>query len=1315
MSRQPSPAPETAPGRRRGRAWLRVLASVLLWLMMTALLAIALAVAAARYAADNIDRYRPQLEEVLSQYLGQQVNIDRLSASWQGVDPVVQAEGVSIAHRDRPDGSAVSLQQILLRLDGLRSVLRLGLVFERMEADGLDLVVAREENGRVAIDGLTLPQAGPGLAGVPELDTDQWLEPQRWLDELSRRISDPHIRLTHLTVGLKVPESDTLFVDIPQLDLAYQDDRMSASGRAMRQGTLDQLATFSVIGRDLFEGRFSGRMWAEVTPGGFFESLTRGLQWRHFQLEQLDASARTWLTFDQGRLQRLNGHVDVERLELRSELDGLAPVEDFSARVGWRRTDDGGSFHVRELGWRWQDDRVEGVSGRIDYDRLHFRVRAGDVPLGPLARLALASDLLPARAQYHAAGLGPEGLLSTFHMTIPRTFPKEFELAATLDGVAVESHQGAPGGANVDGQLWLDRHGGQVQVDGEDMMLHFPELFAGPWSLGHAAGRVGWRLDGGIIRVFARDLRMAYGENTRLEGAFDLRLDRYGEDNLGLKVSLRDGDAAMLPDFVPVGAVAPELYEWLTTAIREGEITHGEFYGHGQIGQDAPPASFSTAMEYRFRNGRIAYDPDWPEVTDADGVVRIHNGNMRVTLDRASTGGLALDRGEVEVVPGEQAPVVNVSARTRVNGDQVAYWLGETPLGSMAGEAAGALSVSGDYDVDLGLAIPLATGRDVGVDASLSTENGSVYYPEQDLRWQDIRGDLAYSTSDGFSDAPLSATFLGQQVSVSLGGEPDQGSLTINQQGQTDIRTLASRLAPAGQELAGIEGRLPYSATLELSSRTVPRLRVDASGAGLWSEWPAPLTREAGPEERIEALIRWPDNDRLQVEGHWGDRLAVALEWRQQAFHAGQVVLGGGAAFLPDAPGLLIRADVDRFAPGQWRHWLEEYGVAGTGDSSGAANGGGGFGWLSRIELAAETLVLGDHTLPGVKATLTPEGGGWLITTDSERATGEVRIPASGDRVRVDMDRLRLARSGDDSGEAPALLTPTEQLDAFRSMAAGQWPEVDVHIEQLWLQDDPAGAWSFLLSPSPDQVTLRDLQGQIGSLGFDGQVRWGVASGEEMTLLQGVLEGGGLEDLEALLGSQAPLTNERSVIDLDIAWPGRPDQFAASRLNGEFSLRLDDGMILKNNDTAQLFRLFNLLNTDTLQRRLSFDFSDLYEAGVAFDAISGKATLEHGVLRWNPDLQLAGPSGALRLSGLTNLADETLNMRLVVILPLTQNLPLAAILMGASPPVGGALFVLDKLLGEPLSKLTSATYSVGGSWDDPEVRLRNIFDSGNQE
>jgi uncharacterized protein YhdP len=52
------------------------------------------------------------------------------------------------------------------------------------------------------------------------------------------------------------------------------------------------------------------------------------------------------------------------------------------------------------------------------------------------------------------------------------------------------------------------------------------------------------------------------------------------------------------------------------------------------------------------------------------------------------------------------------------------------------------------------------------------------------------------------------------------------------------------------------------------------------------------------------------------------------------------------------------------------------------------------------------------------------------------------------------------------------------------------------------------------------------------------------------------------------------------------------------------------------------------------------------------------------------------------------------------------------LLLGAGAPIGGALFVLDKILGDPLSKLTSATYSVTGSWSEPEVDLQGVFGAG---
>ena len=168
--------------------------------------------------------------------------------------------------------------------------------------------------------------------------------------------------------------------------------QMSASGRAMRQGTLDQLATFSIKGRGLFEDGFSGQVWADITPGGVLEVMTRGLEWRNFQLRELDANATTWLTFKNGQLEQVNGRLHMPLLGLDNDMTSLAPLEDVSARLGWRRTEEGGSLHVRDLKWRWQDEVATGMAMRLDHDRLHLWMSAVDVPVGPLVHMAVVSN-----------------------------------------------------------------------------------------------------------------------------------------------------------------------------------------------------------------------------------------------------------------------------------------------------------------------------------------------------------------------------------------------------------------------------------------------------------------------------------------------------------------------------------------------------------------------------------------------------------------------------------------------------------------------------------------------------------------------------------------------------------------------------------------------------------------------------------------------------------------------------------------------------------------------------------------------------------
>jgi uncharacterized protein YhdP len=363
------------------------------------------------------------------------------------------------------------------------------------------------------------------------------------------------------------------------------------------------------------------------------------------------------------------------------------------------------------------------------------------------------------------------------------------------------------------------------------------------------------------------------------------------------------------------------------------------------------------------------------------------------------------------------------------------------------------------------------------------------------------------------------------------------------------------------------------------------------------------------------------------------------------------------------------------------------------------------------FDARVDYLQLGSSRLSDINISALDLDKQWTVRLDSDLVSGRIEVPNDGSELTVDLQHLNLPRN-DSQDPAPSAAASVDS-GAAAELRPQDWPSANVRIAQLALAGEPLGQWSFLLRPQAGGVSIESIEGKLESLALAGEFNWLLQGQNQVSRFKGSVTGGELAELGGLFGADVPLENLATNIELVLEWPGRPDQFGLKQLSGDISMTLEDGVILQQNNSAQLFRVFNLLNTDTLWRRLQLDFSDLYERGVAFDALSGKAQIANGLLTLNPELQIVGPSGAFKLSGTTDMASESLDMRLVVVVPLTQNLPLAALLLGAGAPIGGALFVLDKILGDPLSKLTSASYKVSGTWDEPKTSLQGVFGAGN--
>jgi len=145
-----------------------------------------------------------------------------------------------------------------------------------------------------------------------------------------------------------------------------------------------------------------------------------------------------------------------------------------------------------------------------------------------------------------------------------------------------------------------------------------------------------------------------------------------------------------------------------------------------------------------------------------------------------------------------------------------------------------------------------------------------------------------------------------------------------------------------------------------------------------------------------------------------------------------------------------------------------------------------------------------------------------------------------------------------------------------------------------------------------------------------------------------------------------------------------------------------NGRIVEAGTSANFLRIFGILNLNTVIKRLKLDFSDLLESGIAFDRVAASYFLQDGVATSQEPLKLEGSSTSVEMSGTIDLTNESLQQKMFVSIPLTSNAPLAALLL-ATPQVAGIAFVVDKLLGKQLAKLTALRYNISGPWDNPKI------------
>lgn len=1296
----------------------------------------------------RIDEFRPRLEHLASRAMAAPVTIDAIAAESNGLVPSVSLRDVRV--HDPAGRSGLHVPRVLVAF----SVLSLAQGrLEQLVIDEPALELRRTTDGRLLVGGIDLSGDADGNGAAAD-----WFFSQpeflvrggrvRWVDE--RRAAPPvELSDVQLVVRNGYGRHQLRLDATPAADWG---DRFTLIGQ-FRQRVFSR--------HPGFWREWDGHGYADfkrIDVSRLRAYADMQADWG-VDVQNGHGAVRLWLDARQGALTAATADVALGAVAARfgPQLEPLA-FASLTGRLGWRDPGSGAEVSTRNLhfvdadGLAWPGGNVQlsyrGGDGRPAGGEL-----TGDkLDLAALAKIARRLPLPPAVHQ-RLADHPVQGLVERIQARWdgPLDAPADWRLTTRVSGLGVAPRpaparadgvpvEGVPGIERAVLDLDANPAGGQATLAIRDGALTFPGVFAEPRiPLAELALKSRWRVQGEQIDVDVDQLTLRNADAT---GNFKARWQTLAGQQgaarfpgvLDLTGTFSRANGARVHRYLPLGIPA-SARDYVRSAVVRGEARDFAVRVKGDLNHvgDSQPAPGS---EFRFagqvQGVTLAYvpralqpegQPPWPPLEDLAGELVFDHNSMQVK--NAS--------GRVQGHPGWQFTRVQAGIadlhHTRVLVDAegrgtLASALGivnASPVAGFIDHALDRASASGDAGLRLKLDLPINRIRDARVDGRATLAGNDLRITPDSPRLGQAQGVVTFNDS-GFALQDARARLLGGEARLSGGTSTAPGGplVVLRASGTASAEALREMAdwapLPAVARLA--TGSAAYEAQIGFRAGE-PDVLVTSDLRGMAFDLPAPLAK---PTDAAWPL-RYESGAVAGATGRQRHRVAVAeqltLELERDAA-SGRVqrgVIGVGPQAQPQlvlpASGVVARVNLPRLQTDVWETAL---GKLFGDDTAAAARADGGFvptAWSLRVG----ELQVDERTLHDVVASGTRDGATWRADVQARELAGRVEYSDGGsDRAGKVVARLsRLSIPAGSVGEDESML----------ARPPANMPALDVVVEQFELRGKKLGRLE-IEAVNHDVAAARQTSAlqewELKKLAVRAPEATFVASGQWAALVRGApppldprapRERGDprrtaldfkldIRDAGALLARldmPGVLARGKGTMEGSLDWRGAPLSPHYPSMAGKVHLDIGAGQFLKADPGVA--KLLGVLSLQSLPRRLTLDFRDVFSAGFAFDFIRGDVDVARGIATTN-NLQMKGTSAAVLMDGSADIDKETQNLRVLVVPELDAGTA-ALVATAINPAIGIGAFVAQLVLKRPLVQAATREFRVGGRWDDPQV------------
>lgn len=1217
----------------------------------------------------NVGHYQGRIEAAVTRAIGLPVRIDHIDANWAGLNPRLSLGGVAVL--DRRGRQAFALE----RVEGVlswRSLWHLRPMLASLAVDGPVLHVHRDKAGRISVGGVeTEGESDPGLA--------EWVLAQPhirirdaivvWEDEL--RLAPPLI-LEDLQLGIDNRGERHRFglTAAPPAHLAARIDI-----RGEIRGSLDEALE-----------HLSGRLFVELD----YADLAGWRAWVDYPLDlpRGHGAVRFWGEWGDAQA-RLTADVALEDLRIRlgrelPELDLSSMRGRLAGRYrgeGWEvvgskvelRSLDGIRITPTDFRIEWRHDQTSG--------RWSGSATASLLDLGALGRLA---DHLPLDRESREilATHEPQGRVAELRGSWESDGQRlvRYGLRARFDGLGMRAAGYFPGGEGLSGEVDASEKGGSLVLDSRNAGLDLPAVFPEPrLALGDLKARATWLVDGNNLDVRLDRLEFA-GRDAAGSARGTYHYDGQGPGVIDLTASLSRADGSAVWRYLP-SSVNADTRAWLQRGITVGTASDARLILAGDLHhfpfRDPRQGRFQVTA--KARGVRIDYAPGWPSLEGVEADMSFGAG-MRIEAHAGSILGTRIGPVLAEI-PDFGAPDQMLSVHGQVRGPTSEFlrFIDQSPVGDKIERFTEEMRASGDGHLDLQFDMPLKHVHDTRVLGEYHFQNNVVTAVPGLPPLTQVNGRLRL-TESSVGAPEITAHLLGGPMKLAVRNEADRIGIAIG--GTANMRE--ARKFFGWPLLDNVAGSTAWKGEIRVRKKSAEFV-VESGLLGISSSLPEPLNKTAASALPLRVEKRTLDEQRDQIRISLG-KVAEGLVIRRAGgegmrIERGAVAVGEPLPALPER-GVAAVVSVSRLDVDNWRRAFAGGNGAGGGDGASQTLAG----IVGQVTVKTPSMRFLNRNYANVDLGVRPRDGGWQIALATREAVGELYWKAAGEGwLQADFKRLVVPPEAPAGGEVQEALGSLPGLDVrVADLAVGDKRlgrlEMKAHNEgSIWHLDNIA-----LLNPD---ATLK------------GTGEWS-GSGGHRTRLNFELAAGDLGKLLDRLGYAGAMKRGTAKLKGDLTWAGPLTAIHYPSLTGDLHVAAGKGQFARIE--PGIGKLLGLLSLQSLPRRLSLDFRDIFSDGFAFDSIDAHLAIRSGVMRTVDDLRIDGPAARILMKGQADLRQETQDVMVTVQPEMGSVVSMGALFL-ANPVVGAAAAVANKILQNPLNKIFSFQYHVTGSWSDSKI------------